>query len=49
MMRDTDSVEDKSEGGDTFINVADMSEKRERAKTPTIVQREFVHEAFVVQ
>ena len=50
MIQKTGSVEDKSDdGGDKFIDVADMSEKRERAKTPTTMQRERVHEAFVVQ
>ena len=50
MMLNTSSVEDNSdEGGDTFIDVADMSEKRKRAETPTIMQRECVHEAIVVQ
>ena len=50
MMQNTGSVENKSDdGGDKFIDVADLSEKRERAKTPTTVQRERVHEAFVVQ
>ena len=36
------------DGGDKFIEIADMSEKRERAETPTTLQGEHVHKAFAV-
>ena len=46
----TGLVEDKLDGGGIrFTDVADMSEKRERTKTLTTVQRDHVHEALAVQ
>ena len=50
MTPETGSAEDKSDDrGDRFIDVADMSVKREKAETPTTVQREHVPEAIAGQ
>ena len=41
--------ENRSDEGDEFFEVTDMSMLRERAETPTTVQRDRVHEASDVQ
>ena len=50
MMQKTRSTEDESDDGEEkFIEVANISENRERAETLTTVQREHIHEALAVQ